>query len=633
MTISSRQGTATLAVLIDADNAAPAIVEGLLAEVAKYGVAAVKRIYGDWTKPNLAGWKERLLSHSIQPIQQFRYTVGKNATDSAMIIDAMDLLYTGRFDGFCIVSSDSDFTRLASRIREQGLTVYGFGERKTPKPFVTACDKFIFADVLRSDADADTDTEADGAAAPARKRNSGELRQDSRLVRLLQSASQAVSDEDGWATLGGMGNHIAKQAPEFDSRNYGYGKLSELVAATGLFEVETRNGNNNKTLWVRLKRRSKTGEAEPRQGDERQAENRQAENRQGENRQGENRQGENRQSENRQSENRQPESRQGENRQGENRQGENRQGENRQPESRQPESRQGENRQGENVQAESPQAENRENRDNRERRENRRNKRRGGDRQPFPQQQGSRPERAQQAALPLQPAPVPEFAASAPAPVSETAPSFVVDPMDVLERAEQAYNGAESEDEQDDADAGENGDSNGGRRRKPPKPEVTLSEIPWPIDSSIFVAPSSTVVAAVVEAAEVIEIVEVAPVVEAVEVVEVVEVAPVVEAAEVVEVAEPVEPVVEVKAKAKAPARAKKTAAPAKKAAAPAKKADAPAKKAEAPAKKTAVAAKKAAAPAKKAAAPAKKAAPAAKKAAAAAPAKRAPKKTAKAAE
>lgn len=155
-----RQGTATLAVLIDADNAAPAIVEGLLAEVAKYGVAAVKRIYGDWTKPNLAGWKEKLLSHSIQPIQQFRYTVGKNATDSAMIIDAMDLLYTGRFHGFCIVSSDSDFTRLASRIREQGLIVYGFGERKTPKPFVTACDKFIYSDVLRAE------VEAEGAAAP-----------------------------------------------------------------------------------------------------------------------------------------------------------------------------------------------------------------------------------------------------------------------------------------------------------------------------------------------------------------------------------------------------------------------------------------------------------------------------------
>ncbi|CAG2158567.1 NYN domain-containing protein [Cupriavidus numazuensis] len=256
MTNSPRQGTATLAVLIDADNAAPAIIEGLLAEVAKYGVAAVKRIYGDWTKPNLSGWKECLLSHSIQPIQQFRYTVGKNATDSAMIIDAMDLLYTERFDGFCLVSSDSDFTRLASRIREQGLIVYGFGERKTPKPFVTACDKFIYSDVLR----ADNDAGADEAAAPVRRRSGGELRQDSRLVRLLQSASQAVSDEDGWSTLGGMGNHIAKQAPEFDSRNYGYGKLSELVAATGLFEVETRNGGNNKTIWVRLKKRSKQGQ-------------------------------------------------------------------------------------------------------------------------------------------------------------------------------------------------------------------------------------------------------------------------------------------------------------------------------------------------------------------------------------
>ncbi|WP_432258560.1 NYN domain-containing protein [Cupriavidus sp. TMH.W2] len=259
MTNSPRQGTATLAVLIDADNAAPAIVEGLLAEVAKYGVAAVKRIYGDWTRPNLAGWKERLLSHSIQPIQQFRYTVGKNATDSAMIIDAMDLLYTGRFDGFCIVSSDSDFTRLASRIREQGLTVYGFGERKTPKPFVTACDKFIYSDVLRADADTEGAEGADGAAAPTRKRSTGELRQDSRLVRLLQNAAQAVSDEDGWLALGSMGNHIAKQAPEFDSRNYGYGKLSELVLATGLFEVETRNGGNNKTIWVRLKKRAKGG--------------------------------------------------------------------------------------------------------------------------------------------------------------------------------------------------------------------------------------------------------------------------------------------------------------------------------------------------------------------------------------
>ncbi|RZT29654.1 NYN domain-containing protein [Cupriavidus agavae] len=278
MNNSPRQG-ATLAVLIDADNAAPAIVEGLLAEVAKYGVAAVKRIYGDWTRPNLSGWKDRLLAHSIQPIQQFRYTVGKNATDSAMIIDAMDLLYTGRFDGFCIVSSDSDFTRLASRIREQGLMVYGFGERKTPKPFVTACDKFIYSDVLRGtgiDTDSDTDSDAEAGTAPAaRRRSSQELRQDSRLVRLLQSASQAVSDEDGWSTLGGIGNYIAKQAPEFDSRNYGYGKLSELVTATNLFEVETRNGGNNKTIWVRLKKRNK-GEGQPAQGQQPQPQHQQS---------------------------------------------------------------------------------------------------------------------------------------------------------------------------------------------------------------------------------------------------------------------------------------------------------------------------------------------------------------------
>ena len=291
MNPNPRQGTATLAVLIDADNAGPGIVEGLLAEVAKYGVAAVKRIYGDWTKPNLSGWKECLLSHSIQPIQQFRYTVGKNATDSAMIIDAMDLLYTGRFDGFCIVSSDSDFTRLASRIREQGLTVYGFGERKTPKPFVTACDKFIYSDLLRGDVGAD---EADEAAAPARRRSGGELRQDTRLVRLLQSAAQAVSDEEGWTTLGSMGTHIAKQAPEFDSRNYGYGKLSELVAATGLFEVETRNGGNNKTIWVRLKRRGEQRSGEQRGSEQRGGEQRGGEQRGGEQRAGEQRAGEQR---------------------------------------------------------------------------------------------------------------------------------------------------------------------------------------------------------------------------------------------------------------------------------------------------------------------------------------------------
>lgn len=233
-----------LAVLIDADNARPAIVEGLLAEVAKYGTAHVKRIYGDWTKPDLNGWKEVLLRHSIQPIQQFRYTVGKNATDSAMIIDAMDLLYAERFDGFCIVSSDSDFTRLASRIRESGQTVYGFGEKKTPEPFRTACDKFIYTEVLAGT------TETETAAAP-KPRSAKELRGDTRLMNLLRGALEAASDEAGWASLGTIGSIISKQSPDFDSRNYGYAKLSGLIKGIGLFETEERQIGNGKHLYVR----------------------------------------------------------------------------------------------------------------------------------------------------------------------------------------------------------------------------------------------------------------------------------------------------------------------------------------------------------------------------------------------
>jgi len=242
-----------LAVLIDADNASAAIVDGLLSEVAKYGVASVKRVYGDWTDNRLGSWKECLLRNSIQPIQQFGYTKGKNATDSAMIIDAMDLLYTGRFDGFCIVSSDSDFTRLASRIREEGLTVYGFGERKTPQPFVTACDKFIYTELLTA-----LDVE-DVAEVPGKLHQvANELRQDTRLVRLLRSGVEAVSDEDGWAQLGSVGNHIAKQAPDFDAREYGYAKLSGLVSATELFDVTQRTLANNKSaMYIRDKRKNK----------------------------------------------------------------------------------------------------------------------------------------------------------------------------------------------------------------------------------------------------------------------------------------------------------------------------------------------------------------------------------------
>jgi uncharacterized LabA/DUF88 family protein len=238
----------TLALLIDGDNASPKIVSGLLAEVAKYGVASVRRIYGDWTKPNLTGWKSCLLEHSIQPIQQFAYTTGKNATDGAMIIDAMDLLNTGRFDGFCIVSSDSDFARLAARIREQGVTVYGFGERKTPRPFVTACDKFIYLDVLRPTEAADAAPATRAAKASEKKKTA----RDPQLLATLRAAVDAVSDEDGWADLGAVGSHIAKQVPEFDPRNYGFARLSELVEASGLAEME-RVGDKQKRAMVRLK--------------------------------------------------------------------------------------------------------------------------------------------------------------------------------------------------------------------------------------------------------------------------------------------------------------------------------------------------------------------------------------------
>lgn len=238
-----------LAVLIDADNAQPAIIEGLLAEIAKYGTANVKRIYGDWTSTKLRGWKEHLLQHSIQPIQQFGYTTGKNSTDSAMIIDAMDLLYTEQFDGFCIVSSDSDFTKLAARIRETGLTVYGFGEQKTPEPFVAACDKFIYTEVLRSE----EETEREHSF---KRMSTNELKQDTKLVNLTRNAIEASSDESGWAHLGQVGSYIAKQSPEFDPRNYGYQKLGELVKAIGLFEIEERSTGQgqSKAIYIKDKR-------------------------------------------------------------------------------------------------------------------------------------------------------------------------------------------------------------------------------------------------------------------------------------------------------------------------------------------------------------------------------------------
>ncbi len=243
--MSTKHEQPILAVLIDADNTSPSIVEPLFAEIAKYGVATVKRIYGDWTSPNLKGWQGVLLDFSIHPVQQFSYTRGKNATDCALIIDAMDLLYTGRFDGFCIVASDSDYTRLASRIREQGLLVYGFGEKKTPTPLVNACDKFIYTEILshtREDARKDSPDEK-------------ALRRDAKLAKLLRDAVNADADEDGWAYLGSVGNHILKQSPSFDPRNYGYARLRVLMRATGLFEFQERaaEGSGQKMCYLRCR--------------------------------------------------------------------------------------------------------------------------------------------------------------------------------------------------------------------------------------------------------------------------------------------------------------------------------------------------------------------------------------------
>jgi uncharacterized LabA/DUF88 family protein len=226
-----------LAVLIDADNVSASVLDGLLAEVAKYGVAIIKRIYGDWTTPNLGSWKPKLLEHSIQPIQQFRYTTGKNATDSALIIDAMDLLYGGKLDAFCLVSSDSDFTRLASRIREHGLTVYGFGERKTPRAFITACDKFVFTDILGTPppSEAKAEPKKKGIADPA-------------LLAMLRQAVDDVADDSGWAHLGGVGSQISARQPDFDPRNYGFGKLAQLFEAAEAFELARRQQPNGQTV-------------------------------------------------------------------------------------------------------------------------------------------------------------------------------------------------------------------------------------------------------------------------------------------------------------------------------------------------------------------------------------------------
>jgi uncharacterized LabA/DUF88 family protein len=242
-----------LAVLIDADNTQPAIIEGLLNEIAKYGIASIKRIYGDWTNTNLRSWKDRLLEFAIQPIQQFSYTSGKNSTDSAMIIDAMDILYSEKLDGFCIVSSDSDFTRLAARLRESGRMVYGFGEKKTPRAFVTVCDKFIYTEILK---DSPGEEEIDEDDAKPITKNRKDFKVDRKLLKLLRDAVDDLADESGWAYLGGVGQKINNRSSEFDPRNYGFKKLGDLFRAIPQFETEERPQENGtgRQVYIRWKR-------------------------------------------------------------------------------------------------------------------------------------------------------------------------------------------------------------------------------------------------------------------------------------------------------------------------------------------------------------------------------------------
>lgn len=247
-----------LAVLIDADNASANLIEPLLEEVAKYGTVNVKRIYGDWTQSQLKSWKEKLHVYAIQPIQQYSYVNGKNATDSALIIDAMDLLYTGNFDGFCLVSSDSDFTRLACRLREAGLFVYGFGRRQTPISFQKACDKFTYAEIFEA-GDIKVSLEAktnDRGITQAKNEPSTKDQVNKELIDLLRRAYEATAGEDGSAELGAFGSQINKISPSFDARNYGYKKLRLLVGDVGLFEVQEIPSKQNplvKVVSIKLK--------------------------------------------------------------------------------------------------------------------------------------------------------------------------------------------------------------------------------------------------------------------------------------------------------------------------------------------------------------------------------------------
>jgi len=241
-----------LAVLIDGDNIPSAHVKEMMEEIAKYGNPTIKRIYGDWTKPHLSKWKNILLENAITPIQQYAYTTGKNATDSAMIIDAMDILYSGKVNGFCLVSSDSDFTRLATRLREAGMQVIGIGEKKTPNPFIVACDKFIYVEILKHQNDVE-EADEDGSS---RVDESNFDRITNKEIKLISATISDLADEGGWAFLGDVGSLLQKKQPNFDSRNYGYQKLTPLIKSIKNFEIDERDSQNGriKLVYVRIKK-------------------------------------------------------------------------------------------------------------------------------------------------------------------------------------------------------------------------------------------------------------------------------------------------------------------------------------------------------------------------------------------
>lgn len=250
-----------LAVLIDAENVPYKSIKNILEEVAKYGTPTIKRIYADWTNSALSGWKSSLLENAITPIQQYSYTYGKNSSDSALIIDAMDILYSEKVDGFCIISSDSDFTRLATRLREAGMKVIGIGERKTPNPFIVACDKFIYIEIINAPVK-DDELETEGYSQEnvvAKEPHNGALTIGDELVNLIAASVNDVADENGWAFLAEVGNLISKKQPDFDARNYGFAKLSQLIKSLKRFEIEIRDSGNSRIKHIFIKNKSKQG--------------------------------------------------------------------------------------------------------------------------------------------------------------------------------------------------------------------------------------------------------------------------------------------------------------------------------------------------------------------------------------